>query len=811
MNYSKKTTSRRTREMQSRKSKKRKRMGVRLFKVFLVFCLMLMFLGAAAGLLLFKKIIDDTPQISAKDIEPSAFTTTIYADDGETVLDTLVTSGSNREYASIEQIPDYLENAFIAVEDSRFRDHNGIDLKGIVRAGVVGITSGGDFSQGASTITQQLIKNSIFPNFTQETKWESVERKVQEWYLAVQIEKVVEKDDILESYLNTINLGQNTLGVQAASKRYFGKDVSELTLSEAATIAGITKSPNGLNPITNPEKNADRRDKVLRDMLEQGFITQEEFDTAQADDVYARIQAHNATYAESKSANSYFVDEVAKQVAKDLVSELGYTETEAYNLLYGGGLSIISTENVEMQQICEEELNNDKNYPSRVQWGVSGAITITHEDGTQNHYDDNGLSKYVTENYPSYGKYGKTFKSKEVAEQMLNEYIETLKTSENDTVITKITYSAQPQASIVVMDQATGHVKAIVGGRGEKTESMSLNRATQSTRQPGSTFKIVSTFVPALDAYGDSLGTVIVDEEYAYANGTLVKDWWGTNYRGPMTIRECIEQSANICSVKKLTEITPALGYQYLTENFAFTTLPTTDIVQSLALGGITDGVYNLEMTAAYAAIANKGVYTEPVFYTHIYDHDGNLLFENIPDTHVAMKETTAALITDAMIDVVEKGTGTAARFSGMRVSGKTGTTTSTTNLWFCGYTPYLTASVWTGYDDNQPMEKKIDNSNYHKVIWRKVMQRIHDDYDYADFKMPSSLSTKKICAATGKLASTEFCTTVTEYFASGTAPTQSCPGHPDKEQEALDTQLQELINQGMDISDAYAGLLGDQ
>ncbi|MBQ8802282.1 MAG: PBP1A family penicillin-binding protein [Tyzzerella sp.] len=811
MNYGKKTTSRRCRTIQSKALMKKKRMGVRFFKAFLVGCLFVVALGIAGGALLFKKIIDDTPQITADTIKPSAFTTTAYADDGETIIDTFVAAGSNREYATIEEIPDILEDAFIAVEDSRFREHNGIDLKGIVRAGVVGLTSG-DFSQGASTITQQLIKNSVFPNFVQETRWEKVERKIQEWYLAVQIEKIVDKDEILENYLNTINLGQNTLGVQAASKRYFGKDVSELTLAEAATIAGITKSPNGYNPISNPEANQKRREKVLGDMLEQKMISQAEYDEAMADNVYERIQLVNAEYTESQAANSYFIDEVAKQVQEDLVSELGYTESQAYNAVYSGGLKIITTQNIEMQQICEEEINDDDNYPSNIKWGVSCAITITHEDGTQKHYDHNGLNGYVTSNYPEYGKYGTTFSSKEKANKMIEEYIETLKTSVNDTVQTRITLFAQPQASVVVMDQATGYVKAVVGGRGEKTESMSLNRATQSTRQPGSCFKVLSTFVPALDSFGDTLATVIVDEPFNYADGTPVNNHWGSSYRGAMTIRECIARSANVCTVKKLTEITPALGYQYLTENFAFTTLPTTDIVQSTALGGITNGIYNLEMTAAYASIANKGVYTEPIFYTQIYDHDGNLLYENTPKTHVAMKETTAALMTDAMSDVVNSsiGTGGRAKFSGMPVVGKTGTTTGVVDLWFSGYTPYLTASVWTGYDDHSPMEKQIDNQSYHLVIWRKIMERIHEGYEEKSFEMPETVQRKTICTATGKLASTDFCSKKTEYFAEGTIPEQSCPGHPDKEKEAqeqsLQQQLQDLVNQGLD-----AILPGDQ
>lgn len=782
MNYGRKNASKQREKITSKAAKKQKRRMVRFFKTFLIICLFVGVVGLIAGGFLFKRIIDNAPQITAEDIKPSAYTTTVYANDGTTVLDTFVDAGSNRVYVSIDEIPVYMQNAFIAVEDTRFREHNGIDIKGIIRAGVTGFTSG-QFSQGASTITQQLIKNSVFPNFVNETRWEKIQRKIQELYLAVKIEKEIgDKDIILENYLNTINLGQNTLGVQAASRRYFGKDVSDLTLSESVTIAAITQSPGNLNPITNPESNAKRRKKVLGDMLEQGYITQEEHDEALADDVYSRIQVSNTEYTESLKVNSYFVDEVAKQVMNDLVNELGYTETQAHNAVYSGGLSIISTQDVRMQQICEEELNKDENYPSSVKWGVSCAISIIHEDETQNHYDQNGLNAYVTANYnKKYGEYGTTFDSKAEAEAMIDEYIETLKTSENDTVMKRVTISPQPQASFVVMDQYTGYVKAIVGGRGEKTESMSLNRATQSTRQPGSCFKVLSTFIPALDSYGDTLATVIRDAPFKYNNGKQVSNWWGNYYKGNLTIRECITQSANVCSVKKLTEITPALGFQYLTENFSFTTLNAEDdMYQPLALGGISKGVYNMEITAAYASIANGGVYTEPTVYTKIYDHNGKLLYDKTPETHVAMKDTTAALITDAMIDVIEdrNGTGGAAKMSNMQVAGKTGTSQKSKDLWLCAYTPYLTASIWTGFDDSQPMEHL--NQSFHNRLWKTIMTRIHEGYESKTFEMPESIEKKTICAKTGKLASGSSCSRYTEYFAPGTAPKQSCPGHGD-------------------------------
>ena len=785
MNYGKQQASKKREKITSKKTMKKKRAGVRFFKVFLLVCMIAIILGVIGVGALFKKIIDDTPKISADDIRPSAFTTNVMANDGVTVIDTFVDAGSNRVYASIEEIPENLQNAFIAVEDSRFREHNGIDLKGIVRAAVVGITSGGDFSQGASTITQQLIKNSIFTNFVNESGFEKVERKVQEIYLAIQIEKEInDKNVILENYLNTINLGQNTLGVQAASLRYFGKEVSELTLSECATIAGITQSPSYLNPITNPEKNNERRLKVLGDMLEQGYITQEEHDEAVADNVYERIQLANTEYTESLTVSSYFVDEVQKQVINDLINELGYTETQAHNAVHSGGLTIITTQDPVIQQICEEELNRDSNYPSTVKWGLTCAITITHADGSQNHYDDYGLKKYMQDTYNK--KYGTTFNSKEEAEEKLMEYIESLMTEEGDTYLERHTVSPQPQASVVIMDQYTGHVKAIVGGRGEKTGSMSLNRATQSTRQPGSCFKVLAAYAPALDTYGDSLATVIEDSPFKYPSGQQVENWWGGEYKGNMSIRKCIEQSANVCTVKKYTEITPALGYKYLTENFGLTTMdPTNDSGPAACLGGIYNGVYNIEITAAYASIANGGVYTEPIVYTHIYDHDGNLLYEKVPETHVSMKETTAALLTSAMQDVINQGTGGAARLNNMPAAGKTGTSQKSRDLWLCAYTPYLTGSVWTGFDDDQPMEDL--NQSFHNRMWKRIMDRINDEFDYSykSFKMPASIGSTTVCAETGKLPSSEFCTVVSEYFAPGTYPTQSCPGHPELEEEA--------------------------
>ena len=779
MNYGKKKASQKQKKITSKSTMQGKKISVRLFKAFLL-CMIIVAVAAVAGVVVFaKKIIDNTPEVSPDDVKPKGFTTFVYADDTTTEIERFVSSGSNRVYKSINEIPKDLQHAFVAIEDERFYEHNGIDLQGIVRAGVVGITSG-NLSQGASTLTQQLIKNNVFPNFVnEETLYDRIERKLQEQFLAVQIEKQMDKDTIMESYLNTINLGQNCLGVQAAAKRYFGKDVKDLTLSESAVIAGITQSPGTLNPVTNPEKNAKRQKKVLDDMLEQGYIDKAAYDEAIADDVYSRIQTVNSAAAD-ESPYSYFVDALAEQVIDDLKEQLGYTDTQAYNAVYSGGLSIYSTQNLAMQQICDEEMNNDANYPGLKEFGLDCAVTVTRADGTVENYSSGHIKQYVKN---AYGKeQGLLYPSEEAARAMVEEWKSTI-AREGDTYDEVINVSPQPQASVTVIDQSTGQIKGMVGGRGTKATSLGLNRAyTGSKRQPGSCFKILAAYAPALDSCGKSLATIIKDEPYTLRNGNVLRNANG-RYSGNTTIRRAITWSINVCAVKLSDEITQQLGFEYC-EKFGISTLvksKTTDAGvfsdldnQTLALGGITDGVYNFEMCAAYAAIANGGVYNTPTLYSKILDHDGNVLLEGTGEKRTVIRQSTAALLTSAMEDVVNSGTGTACRLPNMSVAGKTGTTTSNKDLWFCGFTPYYTCAVWGGYDDNK--ECSYD-TNFRFRLWRGIMSRIHQNLEPRKFSLPPTVEQESVCTVSG-LRATTGCPSTTELFATDMPGNDLCDGH---------------------------------
>ena len=768
MKFTKKSIQDKQSGITSKKTKVKKKLGVSILKVSLLTLLVLVLFIGCAGFGVIKGIIDSAPDIAYIDVSPSAYATKIVDNEGNE-LDTLVTSGSNRSRVEIESIPLHLQNAFVAIEDIRFYSHNGIDITGIMRAATRALTTG-KFSEGASTITQQLLKNNVFQNWTEQSYLpEKAKRKIQEQYLAVQLEKTMDKSEILEEYLNTINLGQNTLGVQAAAKRYFNKDVSELTLSESAVIAAITQNPSGLNPISHPESNKKRRKKVLNNMLEAEFITKEEYDTAMADDVYSRIQNINSEVAES-SPYTYFVDELVEQCMHDLQEQRGYSYQQAYNLLYGGGLTIFSTQDSAIQQICDEEFQKESSFPSGTRVSITYYLTVQHTDETVDYYSESTLRTHFAENDSSYKLiYG----SQEKAQAAIDEYKAAILKEGDEIIYEKLFFTPQPQASFVIMDQYTGEVKAIVGGRGEKEASLTLNRATNTTRQPGSTFKVVSTYAPALDNAGLTLATTQNDSAYTYANGKPVSNY-DKRYRGLTTIREGIRDSVNIVAVKTLTQISPKLGYDYLI-SLGFTTLSEKDIVQSLALGGITTGVSNLELTAAYAAIANGGTYTTPKFYTKIVDQDGNIVIENESITKTVLKDSTAFLLTSAMQDVVTSGTSTSTKFEGMPIAGKSGTTSSSYDIWFVGFTPYYTAGIWGGYDVNTTID-----SSFHKTMWKNIMSRIHSDLEYKEFKIPDNIETVAVCSKSGKLAVSGLCdgNTYEEYFARGTAPTDPCDCH---------------------------------
>lgn len=360
---------------------------------------------------------------------------------------------------------------------------------------------------------------------------------------------------------------------------------------------------------------------------------------------------------------------------------------------------------------------------------------------------------------------------------------------DGDTVLGEnYTLTPQPQVSITIEDHTTGYIVAMVGGRGQKTASRTLNRATDSYRQPGSTFKVLSTYAPGIDSAGLTLATVFNDAPFAYDNGTLVKNWWGSQYRGLNTVRTAIKDSMNVIAVEAFTLITPQLGYDYL-KNFGFTTLTDgvvingkvySDVQQSTALGGLTYGVKNFELNAAYAAIANGGVYIEPKLYTKVVDHDGNVILDNTePNSKRIIKETTAFLLTSAMQDVVTSGTATSVNFGTTAIAGKTGTTSDYRDVWFAGYTNYYTATTWTGYDNNTIIPKG-DGRNLSKTLWRKVMQQIHENLPYSSFEVPSGIVTATVCSRSGKQPIEGLCngTLYSEYFEEGTVPTESCDVH---------------------------------
>lgn len=756
----------------------------RLKNIFLALFVFLVIITSSLigiGIGVFAKIVENAPNLDLISIRPNAYTSIVY-DMNNTEIDRFH-GNENREYVKIEEIPKSLQDSIVAVEDERFYQHFGIDIKGIIRATYQTIKSkltGSKRLQGASTITQQLIKNNV----TKVTR-NSAKTKIQEQYLAINYEKRLKeelgskekaKKYILELYLNTIGLGHGYNGVQSAALGYFNKDAKDLTLAESASISAITNNPSLYSPRSNPENNKKRQMRILNKMLDQKFITKEEYDEAINEDIYSKIPKQTSRkQVEGTVIHSYFVDSIFEQISKDLQSKYKISVQQANNLIYNGGLQIYSSLDQNAQNIVDKTYLNNELFPN-----VPYKIDVTYIVSTQN-------LKTKKQEHTEYKQFVKT---KEEGEKFINEKRAELEANlaEDEIIIAeRDNFSVQPQSSMVIIDYKKGLVRAISGGRDEKIVNRGFNRAVDAVRQPGSVFKVLAAFAPGIDMGVLTPATVI--DDVPFTKGNYSPSNWYSGYRGLSTVREAIKDSMNIIAVKALDKVGVQAAYNYLL-NLGFTTLEN-DTHLATALGGLTKGVTQLEVTAAYGTIANGGKYLEPKFYTKVLDNNGEILLDTEDREPVqVLKETSSFLLTDMMKDVITSGTGTKAKFKStkMPVAGKTGTTQDTKDLTFVGYTPYYVAGIWTGYDRYDKlvpnMRKILKNESYHLNIWRTIMEELHKDLKVVEFEKPSGIETEKICIDSGRPV-TDLCVSDprgsrarNEYFAKGTLSRRPCSVH---------------------------------
>ena len=751
----------------NRKNKERSKPFSMFLTAMLMVAIMVGFAVCGGVVGAYVGIINSIPELGIVSIKPGTYTSIIYDDAGAEV--SKLHGSENREYVTLDQIPMYMQQAVIAIEDERFYEHNGVDIQGTLRAVYSTLTH--QQMQGGSTITQQLIKNNV----TKVTR-NDVKSKIKEQYLALKYEKELRqaygskeaaKNYILELYLNTIGLGHGYSGVKTAAEGYFGKEPSELTLAECACIAGITNNPSLYSPRTQPENNRRRQTIILNYMLAQGRITQEEYDQAINEDVYANIRKTDSAnnYSSSDTViHSYYEDALVAQISEDLQNKYNWSVEEANNVIYNGGLQIYSNLDQNIQIIVDDEYNDDSNFPY-VYYSIGVDYRVSVEDSTTGEQTHSQYNKFVR-SQPE-GENWVASKKAEIEAGL----------SENQTIVAEAAYyTKQPQSAMVILDYHTGEVKAIAGGRGEKTVNRGFNRATDSARQPGSVFKVLAAYAPAVDLGKITNASTIVDEPYTTADGYSPKNWY-SGYRGAVNARTGIKNSMNIVAVKIMVETGIDLCYNYLL-NFGFTTLEN-DNHAATALGGLTNGVTQLEVAAAYGTIANQGQYIKPCFYDRVLDHDGNVLLENTKETKQVLKSSTGYILTEMMTDTIKSGTGTKAKLGDMPVAGKTGTTTDSKDLTFVGYTPYYVGSIWLGYDTYDNTVKNMSNldQSQHIVLWQKIMSRIHENLEIKDFEMPDTVVEATVCKISGKLARSS-CPSVTDYFDKESLGDTYCTSH---------------------------------
>ncbi|MDD5603609.1 MAG: transglycosylase domain-containing protein [Eubacteriales bacterium] len=680
--------------------------------------------------------VRSTVPITADQLRVSNFISYVYDSTGEHLIGELA-SVEKRIWVDYDDTPKYMHDAIISIEDERFDQHPGIDIKGLISAFVKKILNPTSLMAGASTLTQQVIKN-----LTGEDD-RSVRRKVQEQWRSLLLETQLDKWEILQLYMNVMTTGVNMYGVEIAAQTYFDRTAASLTLAQCAFIAGITNNPSVYNPYTTKgrENALKRMDVVLYKMLELGKITQVEYETALNEElVFFEKDESNEGLISGKQ--TYFVDQVILDVKKDLIAK-GMSESAALNMIYNSGIRIITTMDVEVQKALDDIYTNPQNFP------------VTNP------------------------------------------------------------YAPHPQASVVIIDPRNGQVRAMYGGYGEK-EGNTLNRATQIQRPPGSSIKPIAVYAPALNEKLITAATIIDDAPvYMLGYGTeddesqaeeneeeeeekkpeRYPENYDKTYSGLTPVRDAVRKSLNVVAAKIWRDILGAdLSLKYLKS----VGINRDQRNVSLALGGLEYGVNPLQMSAAYASFANRGIYYQPVTYLRVYDASGRLVLDKrAQNPAIVYSEATAYIMTDILKDVCRNGTAypygiiSNARGDLMFTAGKTGTTSDNRDKWFVGFTAYYVCATWYGYDNNAVIPEGAER-NQALNLWNLVMTRIHSELEPLDFEEPPGIEKADICIRSGLLPDV-YCTKdpiktamgvpqeavrYDELFLKGTVPSEKCDVH---------------------------------
>ena len=853
----------------------------KLLVITLMTVLISLTLFAGSVGLAFVNILTTAPEIDPYSINSGFEETSLIFDKDKNLLEKVETA-EYRTFVKLNKVPQFLKDAFISIEDERFYEHPGVDPKGILSSLYENFKAGG-VVRGASTITQQLIKNTFLSNE------QTLTRKLKEIYLALNLETKLSKDQILESYLNMISLGQNSYGVQEASRTYFSKNVDEINIAQAALLAGIVKGPNiyqpfyRVSPLKFDEatmrkigeteilgekyilvfntKSVQRQKVILKKMLELGKINKAEYDEAINFDVVASLKPSAKKETE---ITSYATDYVKNQVVEDLMEKYQITKQKAQERLFTGGLRIYSTIDTKVQKDLDEVnrnfngilLGDLKRYkaPLLVDRNLDKAGNIVDKDGNlvyykkenlltddgylfipkgefsinangdlaitssrilaykkstdiQDYYTIDGAKNLLTHRVGGlavpdayylrqarhsliikaefFEKNDKFYKVNETGNLFINpEYFYNNKTG-----------LVQPQSATVIMDYKTGHIVAMIGGRDVKGSRI-LNRATDTARQPGSSMKPLAVYLPALDN-GFTAASPILDIPMITADGKVWPNNVYTGFKGITTLRESLIYSINVSSARTLKKIGIPTSIKYLKklgiineenpskDNFVQSSENKThndENLASLALGGMTKGVSPLDMTAAYSAIANDGVYNEPIIYTKVLDKDGNIVLEKEAKQRRVVSPQIAYVMKDILRSTAYEHTGKNAIIKGQASAGKTGTTDYNADFWFVGFTNYYAAATWMGNDS--PKITITQNSWLAAKLWGHIMTKIHQDKESKPkFAQPDGIVKAYVCTKSGKKPN-QFCSSDPrgvvreEIFAKGTEPTETCNVH---------------------------------